>query len=150
MLLSCYVCIWFNLTGKILLNYLSTQKMAETFFPQVLPDLAMKMVIMWKPQRVYSITKNSYETLGLRFTFWDTLCDLHKQAHAQTHINYFVYPINIFYFHNLPGVIALVPHSLKDVFDTSHLCVCIPKENNLLSRTPPDTGLYLFLWLNNK
>lgn len=98
--------------------------MAETFFPQVLPDLAMKMVIMWKPQRVYSITKNSYETLvsyETQFTFWDTLCDLHKQAHA--HTNYFVHPINMFYFHNLPGVIALVLHSHKDVFDTSHLCV---------------------------
>lgn len=27
------------------------------------------------------------------FTFWVTVCNLHKQAHANTHMHNFVYPL---------------------------------------------------------
>lgn len=89
-LLQAYLIVQFTLnihlilTDKILLHYLNTPEMAETFFPHALPDLAMKTVIMSKPQSLQNNKKFS-ETLRLQFTFWNTLPDLHKQAHAHTH-----------------------------------------------------------------
>lgn len=71
---------------------------------------------------------------------------MYINKHMHTHANYFVHPINTFYFHNLLGVIALF-YILTRIFliPLTCVCACIPKENNLLSRTPSDTRLYLFV-----
>lgn len=92
-LLQAYLIVQFTLnihlilTDKILLHYLSTPEMAETFFPRALPDLAMKTVIMSKPQRVYRITKNSlklYDFSSPSGILYLIYINKHMHTHTQT------------------------------------------------------------------
>lgn len=93
--------------------------MAETLFPSCASKLGTQNDNYVKVSESLQHNKKFLQKSRTSFTFWDTVCNLHKQAHAHTHTNCFVYPINLFDFHHLPRVISLALHSYEDVFDIS-------------------------------
>lgn len=138
------------LTVKVLLRYLKCAKMAETLFPSRASKLGTQNDNYVKVSGSLQHNKKFLWESRTSFTLWDTVCNLHKQAHAHTHELFCISYKSIWF-----------SSSVKSHFTGSTFLqgcfwyllvryVCIPEENNLLSRTPSDTGLHLFLWKNNK
>lgn len=102
----------------------------------------MKIIILGKSQRGYSTTENSYGSpelcspSGLLYAIY-----INKHMHTHTHPPFCISYKSIWFSSSAKSHFTGSTFLQGCFWYLSFGYVCIPEENNLLSRTPSDTGL---------